>query len=170
MGWRSLLPDRFWAKVRVTDGCWYWEGCTNKHGYGMFWLGRRARLAHRIVYAAFHHTLLPQGRSAQKWQINHKCKNPSCCNPRHLELLSASAHTVKDSSKSYCKRGHNLKSPDAQTTNGKCRKCQKVYYNENKERIDAQYREYYVKNRERINARQRERRRIRAAARRETDA
>jgi hypothetical protein len=34
-------------------------------------------------------------------EINHKCKNRECCNPKHLECLPTSEHRSKDNALRY---------------------------------------------------------------------
>lgn len=52
-GEREMIPveQRFWAKVRKTDGCWLWAGTCGNHGYGLLGVGGhcgRNVLAHRL--------------------------------------------------------------------------------------------------------------------------
>lgn len=64
------------------DGCWEWRGNRNWWGYGTMSLARkgldRAR-AHRLMYERFVGPI-PEGHV-----IRHKCDNPPCVNPAHLE-------------------------------------------------------------------------------------
>jgi len=79
---------RFWAKVDTSPGfgpwgnCWRWTG--NVYGknrnYGTLWNGTRLIGAHRYSYE-LHVTSIPEGQ-----EIRHKCDNPTCVNPAHLEV------------------------------------------------------------------------------------
>ena len=75
----NSMVERFWGHVRIIDGCWEWTGSKNKWGYGKFYRDRKTIPAHRAAYEiAF--GPIPDGL----W-IRHKCDNPSCVNPSHLE-------------------------------------------------------------------------------------
>lgn len=52
----SVTAGRFWRKVEKTapSGCWYWQGATNRGGYGVFGDGVRTRLAHRYAWEMEH--------------------------------------------------------------------------------------------------------------------
>lgn len=81
------LPPNFWSKIRVDDesGCWVWVGSKTVAGYGHF--GRRFRrydtgeYVHRIV-VGLREELVPG------MVVDHLCRNPSCCNPEHLEQVT----------------------------------------------------------------------------------
>jgi hypothetical protein len=76
-------PERFWAKVEKTEGCWLWTGAVDKRGYGR--VGRRSRregwsrtfLAHRVAYA--------YATGASPTELDHLCRVPACVRPDHLE-------------------------------------------------------------------------------------
>ena len=73
---------RFWDKVDVKgpDDCWEWQAYKNKAGYGVIKFDGKAKLANRMAY------LLTFGEIPAGQMVRHKCDNPSCCNPAHLEL------------------------------------------------------------------------------------
>lgn len=42
--------ERFWSKVKKSDGCWEWQGARTKHGYGVFGVTPTdTRFAHRYA-------------------------------------------------------------------------------------------------------------------------
>lgn len=81
------LSERYWSKVdrRGVNDCWPWTARTKK-GYGQIWAGydgdRRVVMAwaHRVAWEFAH------GESPGVLHVRHKCDNPSCQNPAHLEL------------------------------------------------------------------------------------
>jgi hypothetical protein len=90
---RNKMHDIFKrvAIVHSEDGeidkqaCWLWTGATYK-GKGGELRGRFSYLgevqyAHRVVYQVYYGLTIEQGKV-----IRHKCDNPLCCNPFHLEV------------------------------------------------------------------------------------
>ena len=74
--------DRFWTKFAIggPDDCWEWQANRHRQGYGFFGLDGRNQLAHRVSYFLTHGVTLPPSI-----KVLHKCDNPSCVNPNHLE-------------------------------------------------------------------------------------
>lgn len=68
----------------VTErGCWEWRGDRNDFGYGRLSaprLGLDKARVHRIMWE-MHHGPIADGLS-----VRHRCDNPPCVNPDHLEL------------------------------------------------------------------------------------
>lgn len=83
---------KFWSRVDAQNDfqCWIWFGRKNSAGYGRTTNG----LAHRIAYALISGPI-PDGQV-----IRHRCDNPACCNPYHLEVGSHA-----DNSKDCVERG-----------------------------------------------------------------
>jgi hypothetical protein len=76
-------PERFWAKVQKSDGCWIWTGSQNRKGYG--WVGvpgRQTKLAHRVSW------VLANGHLDASACVLHRCDTPACVRPDHLFLGS----------------------------------------------------------------------------------
>ena len=112
-----LSPEtRFWKHVEKTDGCWNWTA-THSNGYGIFWDGtftkmgnKSAAKAHRFAYK------LLKGEIPSDRELDHLCRNRSCVNPNHLEIVTTRENMIRGFSlcainirKKYCKRGHLLK-------------------------------------------------------------
>ena len=78
---RRPLAERFWEKVKKTDGCWLWAGGTLKSGYGAISAGgrcSRSLRAHRVSYELFFGPI-PEGL-----EVMHTCDTPLCVKPTHL--------------------------------------------------------------------------------------
>ena len=93
----TRLPLHFWTKVRIGSVsvhrpdlgfCWEWIGAKNKNNYGLFRAGSRTDgssktvSAHRFAYEALIN-LIPQ-----ELESDHLCRNRSCVNPIHIELVT----------------------------------------------------------------------------------
>jgi len=95
----NMTPDQmknFWSRVDIGDrgSCWRWKrGCT-KDGYGSLGINGKVYRAPRISFSLYYGPI-PDGKI-----ILHKCDNPLCCNPHHLEF-----GTKKDNSKNKYDRG-----------------------------------------------------------------
>lgn len=86
----SEYLDYFWARVRVSDGCWEWTG--NSTGrYGSLPTGRtnRQEYAHRFSW------MLHYGPIAARLLVCHHCDNPKCVRPTHF-FLGTSLDNVRD--------------------------------------------------------------------------
>lgn len=74
---RALFLER--APTGERDACWPWP--TRHPGdYGAFTVGRTSHPATRVAY------VIHKGPVAAGEVVRHKCDNPPCVNPEHLEL------------------------------------------------------------------------------------
>jgi hypothetical protein len=79
------LADRWKAHVLVTDDCWEWQAARFPNGYGQFRTPQEG-YAHRVAYE-LHVGPIPDG-----YHVHHKCENPGCVRPDHLEVLTPAEH------------------------------------------------------------------------------
>lgn len=105
------LPRRFWDKVTVDPetNCWLWGGFRAGKGYGGYKLFGETAYSHRIAYEFLVNTIPPG------LQIDHLCRVRHCCNPDHLEVVTARENLLRGTtltalyaSRSLCRRGHPL--------------------------------------------------------------
>lgn len=95
----ALMADRFWAKADQSGGygsCWSWQGTLDASGYGKITIGGkhgRPRRAHRIAWELAH-------GSPPRGCIRHRCDNPRCVNPAHLDV-----GTIADNNRDMWERG-----------------------------------------------------------------
>ncbi len=111
---RRKIPiiERFLAKI-VKDketGCWNWVGYVNKGGYGLISSDTRPLLSHRVSHT-FYKGDIPKG-----FDIDHLCRNRSCCNPDHLEAVTRKENlkrgigpqlaSERSKAATHCPKGH----------------------------------------------------------------
>jgi DNA-binding transcriptional regulator YiaG len=80
--------ERYWKKVDKNgpNGCWIWKGAATPAGYGQLASGSTKR-NRAVRNLATHIALAIDGRfrpSAQHVAM-HRCDNPRCVNPAHLQ-------------------------------------------------------------------------------------
>jgi hypothetical protein len=76
-----LFIEARWTLDPLT-GCWVWLLHTTKKGYGRMNYKGRNRYAHRVLYEQMKGEI-PAGKI-----LDHKCRNPICVNPDHLEPVT----------------------------------------------------------------------------------
>lgn len=84
----KCFRHRGWTIVPETN-CWEWGGWIDHNGYGRFPYKKKSLFAHRVSYEVFVGTI-PDGLL-----IRHKCDNPPCMNPDHLET-GTQADNIRD--------------------------------------------------------------------------
>jgi hypothetical protein len=133
----SHVMSRFQKLTSVPetgDGCWMWTGAKQR-GYGQFtlrwfknsqgkWRSQTVR-AHRLMWMIANQDDIPEGLT-----IEHTCRNKSCLNPLHLELLDRGENARRGNTLKVCKSGlHSMtgsnviRRPSQPSTKGECRAC-----------------------------------------------
>lgn len=121
------LEDRIAEKIDFTsstDGCWLWQN-PRPHGYGQIRVGKRQRIAHRVIYELY------VGPVDDGLELDHLCRNRSCVNPDHLEPVTHSENVRRGEvpqlqlRKTHCLRGHPFDEENTRIYRGSrgCRKC-----------------------------------------------
>ena len=79
-GSKSPLHVRLRKYEVASDGCWNWTGKQNAQGYGAIRVDGTYTRAHRAMY------FLINPEADRSLVVMHKCDNPRCINPDHLQL------------------------------------------------------------------------------------
>lgn len=129
------VVDRIFNRVKETPGnlstpCWEFEGAKDIQGYGAIGCHGKKRNAHRIVFLHF--------GGNPKLDAHHKCDNPPCCNPDHLEGLTRKQHAratpnhAINHPKTHCIKGHEFTAENTRFSMKRgvrvkiCRACNKI--------------------------------------------
>lgn len=128
MGRAAIWPDAVADRIIVDEvsECWVWTGARNPAGYGIYNRGGGSGtvLVHRFMYARLVGTIPPG------LHLDHLCYIRSCCNPAHLEPVTAAENNARARARrTHCRRGHpysgtNLYvAPDGER---QCRTCSRL--------------------------------------------
>lgn len=130
------VADRLWEGVTIDGaGCWVFARLDDR-GYGRMWIGSRTdgsrhyALVHRLCYE-LHEGPIPHGL-----HLDHLCRNRACCNPAHLEPVTAAENlrrapsqpSTVNAAKTHCLRGHTFDESNIYMHRGKryCRECLRI--------------------------------------------
>jgi hypothetical protein len=131
---------RFLARVEpmMDDrGCWEWRGALQPNGYGTFGVSPTKNVrAHRASFE------IAKGPIPPGLEIDHLCRNRSCCNPAHLEAVTHQENKRRESASyrarvTVCRGGHSFTDPANAGINNRgkryCRACDRAAYHRNQE-------------------------------------
>jgi len=117
---------RFWASVRMTPGCWFYEGTASDLGYGKVYAAHTHMSAHRVSWIFFNG--VPDDLSLS---LDHLCRTTSCIRPKHLELVPLGVNVMRgngacaaNARKTHCLRGHPFSAENTRIgARGRARVC-----------------------------------------------
>lgn len=103
----NKIMQKLLTKTDKSNGCWVYLGqkCSR---YAEVKIDNFRIGIHRWSYIQ-HHGEIPNG-----YEIDHKCRNPKCWNPEHLQVLPRSEnarrnkHAEANAAKTHCVHGHEL--------------------------------------------------------------
>lgn len=127
--------DRFWERVEVHQpaGCWQWRGQVRKSdGYAVAHFHRLGTFqAYRVSYSLLIGPI-PEGMT-----LDHLCRNRSCVNPDHLQVIDSVTNALRgygtsamNKRRTHCIYGHPFTPENTYVTPGRhrmrtCRICAK---------------------------------------------
>lgn len=128
---RRPLAERFWEKVDKDGpgGCWLWTAHRHPKGHGVFVLEKGKHIyAHRWSW------MQVNGEIPEGLVIHHKCFNPPCVNPDHLEAVTHGENlragprgpAYELSRRTHCPQGHAYTAENTIRRGGwgrACREC-----------------------------------------------
>lgn len=91
--------NKFLAKFdyRGENGCWDWQGYCMPSGYGQCYTHRKHKYVHRVMWE------IRNGEIPAGLTIDHLCRNRSCGNPAHMEVVPQGVNTLRGD----CNAGRN---------------------------------------------------------------
>jgi len=127
--YRTAL-ERIIAKLAINEnGCWIWTGKLNHSGYGSIRDRGKWVSVHRITYTLF------RGEIPSGLHVDHLCRTPACCNPRHLEPVTCKENLLRgvgvnaiNAAKTKCYLGHPFSGDNLRIDSRgrrRCRTCQR---------------------------------------------
>jgi hypothetical protein len=138
---KQFIADRVTIEDRgYSSPCWVWQKALTEKGYGRSKIPgfRRTMRVHRATYELYVGPI-PEGLT-----IDHLCRIKSCCNPDHLEAVTAIENCRRApppvrAERTHCSEGHEL-TPENVCAKG-CRACINAYMRKWRRSASPEWRE-----------------------------
>jgi hypothetical protein len=134
----TLLQRIESSSVALPNGCIISKRSKTPGGYARINVGKRPMYVHRVAYE------LAKGPIPNGYEIDHLCRNPACCNPDHLEVVTRAENNRRSNSVSavcsrmtHCAEGHALSGANLiirKNGQRRCRECNNRWHREYKKR------------------------------------
>lgn len=124
---RPCHVEAWRARVLPPDGqgCMLWDASIDANGYGQFRINPTMVKAHQIGW------VLANGPIPLGLELDHLCRRPSCCNPKHLEAVTREENIRRIAERAtHCRSGrHRWDEQEPVMRDGKrnCRPCVEEY-------------------------------------------
>lgn len=125
------------ARLHIPEpnsGCWLWIGTIERFGHGRIEQDGKSYMAHRVVYE------LERGTIPGGLPLDHRCRNPHCVNPWHLEavpqrvnVLRGEGIAAKRAAQTHCVSGHEFTLDNTYLLRGRYRFCRACGNRRNRE-------------------------------------
>lgn len=121
--------------VEMPNGCMEWTRSGSWFGYGLMKINYKNVPTHRLAWE------LTNGPIPAGLCVLHKCDNPPCCNPDHLELGTIADNNRQKAERGRankgrlhdaCKRGHRLTGRNVIDRPNGGRQCRTCTYESNR--------------------------------------
>lgn len=127
---KKRLIEIFIEENTDPDKCWEWKGFNAKRGYPTVGMGRHKHISlHRYMYQRF------IGEIPEGLVIDHLCRNHSCGNPNHLEVVTPKENNMRgvsfasyNAKKTHCNFGHPFSGENLFVTPTGRRRCKSCAY------------------------------------------
>ena len=117
------------GRIDASGDCWEWTGPTDKRGYARVCYKGTLFYVHRLMWTVL------VGAIPEDRYIDHLCRNTSCVNPDHLEVVTHAENVRRgmtgkvnhrNSRKTHCPQGHPYSGKNlwvSKDGHRQCRRC-----------------------------------------------
>jgi hypothetical protein len=109
MPWKVNTRESILTEIDKSSatGCWRYPNKPNNNGYVEIRFNTVKTVSHRLVWQFL------RGPIPDAFVLDHLCRNRTCCNPDHLEIVTEQVNILRgignaaeNAKKTHCPRGH----------------------------------------------------------------